>query len=182
MFRLIRLAPALLVLSFAAAALADEVRMKNGDRITGKISEASGGKLKVSSAVAGDLTVDLKDVQTFSTDAPVEVRLKNGRVLRQRLDASDTAGAATAADGTPVTFADVKSISTKGAHWTGALVVGGLLTRGNSDTITVYVFSKVRSGITPTINALALILIMITIVGAIAYEISRRRKERALAA
>jgi spermidine/putrescine transport system permease protein len=56
-----------------------------------------------------------------------------------------------------------------------------LFTRGNSDTITVYVFSKVRSGITPTINALALILIAITIVGAIAYEISRRRKERALA-
>jgi spermidine/putrescine transport system permease protein len=57
-----------------------------------------------------------------------------------------------------------------------------LFTRGNSDTITVYVFSKVRSGITPTINALALILIAITVVGAIAYEISRRRKERALAA
>lgn len=53
-----------------------------------------------------------------------------------------------------------------------------LFTRGNSDTLTVYVGSKVRSGITPTINALALILIMITILGAIAYEVSRRRAER----
>lgn len=50
-----------------------------------------------------------------------------------------------------------------------------LFTRGNSDTLTVYVGSKVRSGITPTINALALILILATIVAAIAYEIVRRR-------
>ena len=50
-----------------------------------------------------------------------------------------------------------------------------LFTRGNSDTLTVYVGSKVRSGITPTINALALILILATIIAAIAYEILRRR-------
>jgi spermidine/putrescine transport system permease protein len=55
-----------------------------------------------------------------------------------------------------------------------------LFTRGTYDTLTVYVFSKVRSGITPTINALALILISFTIVGAIWYEISRRRTERRL--
>ncbi len=51
-----------------------------------------------------------------------------------------------------------------------------LFTRGNADTLTVYVGSKVRTGITPTINALALILISITVIGAIAYEISRRRE------
>lgn len=57
-----------------------------------------------------------------------------------------------------------------------------LFTRGNSNTLTVYVFSKVRSGITPTINALALILIAFTVAGAVWYEISRRRAERRLAA
>ena len=59
-----------------------------------------------------------------------------------------------------------------------------LFTRGTYDTLTVYVFSKVRSGITPTINALALILIMVTLLCAIAYEVNRRRlarRERALA-
>jgi spermidine/putrescine transport system permease protein len=53
-----------------------------------------------------------------------------------------------------------------------------LFTRGTYDTLTVYVFSKVRSGITPTINALALILIAVTIVGAIWYEVRRRNAER----
>lgn len=37
-------------------------------------------------------------------------------------------------------------------------------TRGGADTLTVYVFSQVRSGITPTINALAFLLICVTLV------------------
>jgi spermidine/putrescine transport system permease protein len=56
-----------------------------------------------------------------------------------------------------------------------------LFTRGPYDTLTVYVFSKVRSGITPTINALALMLVVLTIVCATAYEIRRRSKARRLA-
>jgi spermidine/putrescine transport system permease protein len=52
-----------------------------------------------------------------------------------------------------------------------------LFTRGNSNTLTVYVGSKIRSGITPTINALALILIVLTVLAAITYEILRRREE-----
>jgi spermidine/putrescine transport system permease protein len=57
-----------------------------------------------------------------------------------------------------------------------------LFTRGGADTLTVYVFSKVRSGITPTINALALLLIIFTMGFAIWYEVSRRRKARIEAA
>jgi spermidine/putrescine transport system permease protein len=53
-----------------------------------------------------------------------------------------------------------------------------LFTRGGADTLTVYVFSKVRSGITPSINALALIMILLTLAAAIWYELNRRRKER----
>ena len=53
-----------------------------------------------------------------------------------------------------------------------------LFTRGNSDTLTVYVFSKVRTGFPPTINALALLLILVTLAIAVVYEINRRRRER----
>jgi spermidine/putrescine transport system permease protein len=53
-----------------------------------------------------------------------------------------------------------------------------LFTRGTYDTLTVYVFSKVRSGITPTINALALILIAVTVLAAVVYAVMRRRAER----
>ena len=53
-----------------------------------------------------------------------------------------------------------------------------LFTRGNSDTLTVYVFSKVRTGFPPTINALALLLILVTLAVAVVYEINRRRREK----
>jgi len=55
-------------------------------------------------------------------------------------------------------------------------------TRGGADTLTVYVFNQVRAGITPTINALAVIMIGATILAAILYEVRRRRIERRMAA
>ncbi len=54
-------------------------------------------------------------------------------------------------------------------------------TRGASNTLTVYIGSKARSGASPSINALATLLIGVTIVGAIGYEIWRRRKAARLA-
>jgi spermidine/putrescine transport system permease protein len=47
-------------------------------------------------------------------------------------------------------------------------------TRGGADTLTVYVFSKVRSGITPTINALAFLLILLVTLGSRLADEARR--------
>jgi putative salt-induced outer membrane protein YdiY len=124
----------LTVCAVPALGFADEVRLRNGDRITGKVVEASGGKLKVSTAAAGDLTLDLKEVQTFGTDEPVEVRLKDGTITRTRVLPSESAGAINTGGEADVTLASVKSVSSQEPHWTGAVVVGGLLTRGNSNT------------------------------------------------
>ena len=57
-----------------------------------------------------------------------------------------------------------------------------LFTRGTSNTLTVYVFSKVRSGFTPTINALAFLLIVVTLGAAVIYETRRRRRAAVTAA
>jgi spermidine/putrescine transport system permease protein len=57
-----------------------------------------------------------------------------------------------------------------------------LFTKANETTLTVYVFSQVRSGITPKINALAFLLILLTMVLALAYETNRRRLARIEAA
>jgi hypothetical protein len=46
---------------------ADEVLLKNGDRLTGKVQRVE-GKLTVSGTLAGDVTVNMSDVQTFSTE------------------------------------------------------------------------------------------------------------------
>ena len=56
-----------------------------------------------------------------------------------------------------------------------------LFTRGSASTLTIYIASRVRTGLTPSVNALALILIGLTIVAAIVYVVLRRRDRRSIA-
>ena len=72
----IRVVVVLAVLVFAAPALADEVIFLNGDRLTGKIVSAAAGKLILKTDAAGEVTIDLAKVKTFSTDEPVVVKTK----------------------------------------------------------------------------------------------------------
>lgn len=56
-----------------------------------------------------------------------------------------------------------------------------LFVRGLDTTLTVYIATKVRTGLTPAVNALSLVLIALTVAGAVVYEILRRRDARRLA-
>lgn len=53
-----------------------------------------------------------------------------------------------------------------------------LFVRGFETPLTIFIATKVRTGLTPAVNALALVIIAATIIGAIAYEILRRRTAR----
>jgi spermidine/putrescine transport system permease protein len=53
-----------------------------------------------------------------------------------------------------------------------------LFVKGYDTTLTVYIASKVRTGLTPAVNALGLVMISITILLAIVYEMKRRREAR----
>lgn len=53
-----------------------------------------------------------------------------------------------------------------------------LFVRGFDTPLTVYIATKVRTGLTPAVNALALIMIAATVIGAVAYEVARRRQAR----
>ncbi len=57
-----------------------------------------------------------------------------------------------------------------------------IFVRGFDTTLTVYIASKVRTGVTPAVNALGLILISVTILAAIVYEVRRRHELAATAA
>jgi spermidine/putrescine transport system permease protein len=53
-----------------------------------------------------------------------------------------------------------------------------LFVKGHDTTLTVYIASKVRTGLTPAVNALGLVLIVITILLAAAYELRRRHEAK----
>ena len=53
-----------------------------------------------------------------------------------------------------------------------------VFTIGNDLTFTMFIVGKVRKGVQPDTNALAFVLVTVTIIGGIAYEIVRRREVR----
>jgi hypothetical protein len=68
---------------------ADEVFLKNGDRLTGKIISLTDGKMVLTSDLIGQVTIDVKNITTFKSDAPVEIHLKDGTVLHQPVTAAE---------------------------------------------------------------------------------------------
>lgn len=51
-----------------------------------------------------------------------------------------------------------------------------LFVRGVETPLTIFIASKVRTGLTPAVNALALAMIALTVLGAILYEVIRQRQ------
>ncbi len=126
---------------FAAVAQADEVYLRNGDRLTGTLVRLTDGKLVFKADAAGEVTVALADVLTFGTVTPVEVHLKDGTVLNQPVLAAD-AGTFAIDTGTalrPQTFqlTDLTSMNPPAkppVKWTGSISAGFTATSGNTST------------------------------------------------
>jgi putative salt-induced outer membrane protein YdiY len=127
-------------LSATPSVLADEVLFNNGDRLTGKVVNVEGGKLTLDSKVGGTIKVDLKDVKTFTTDEPIEIRTKDGRRVTAKAAAGEpgtvkvdapAGGASGGAAATSVRVDNVKYVNFN-EKWTGALLAGGIFARGNT--------------------------------------------------
>jgi putative salt-induced outer membrane protein YdiY len=117
-------------------AAADEVILKNGDHITGTIKTADGGKLTIATAMMGDITIDMANVKTFSTDTPIKLQMKDGTIINQKVAPGEDGQVTTAPGGTiapqAVPLANVEKINPPPVAWTGSVVINGLLTQGNT--------------------------------------------------
>ncbi len=128
----------LCLLACASSICADEVIFKNGDRLTGKIEQLVGGKLVFQSELAGKVTVDITNIETFSSDGPIKVHMKDGTVLNQKVVSS--ASNRFAIEGDEILEAqefdvnDVSSINPPVPKWTGSVSAGYIATRGNTET------------------------------------------------
>jgi putative salt-induced outer membrane protein YdiY len=126
---------------FASSVCGDELFFKNGDRLTGKIEHLVGGKLVFKSDIAGEVTVDISDIKTFSSDSPIKVCLKDGTVFTRKVVSSDPNRFAIEADETleaqEFALDALSSINPPlkpPAKWTGDISVGVTSTHGNSKT------------------------------------------------
>jgi putative salt-induced outer membrane protein YdiY len=95
--------------------------------------------MTIDSKITGQIKVDVKDIKTFTTDAPVEIRTKGGEKIMAKTTAAEPGtvkveggGAAGSAPKT-VSVSDMKYVNFSEA-WTGDIVAGALFSRGNTFT------------------------------------------------
>lgn len=130
---------ALLAASLAAQ---DEVTLKNGDRLTGKLVGLGDGKLVLKSEAAGEVKIDWKQVRTLATAGPVKLVLSDGTTLERRLAPGE--GESVNPEGGDVPLAPLALATITGINpppsetkWSGDITLGASKTTGNSETTAV---------------------------------------------
>ena len=137
-------------LGFSSTVFADQITLKNGDHLSGKIVKVDGKTLVLHTEFAGDVELQLAAITQISTDAPVLVALSNGQTVVGHLRTTDGKIEVQTSKGAPVEVAmeHVVAIQNdaggdavdKYMHpgllrgWNGGASVGFSLTRGNSQT------------------------------------------------
>lgn len=117
----------------------DEVFFRNGDRLTGKIKSAADGKMLIGTVVAGDVTIDMKQVKTFMTDEAIEMHLVDGTVVKQAFVPAEEEGKVRTVGGgaagpQTVAVTAVSKVNPPPVRWEGSLTVGAMVSRGNTET------------------------------------------------
>lgn len=129
------------ILFFSAAGYADQVTLVNGDHISGTIKSSDDTSLVIKTDYAGELTVKWSAIKSVSSDQPLYVTSRDGRVLVGKVSTTDDKIAvATSADGNVFVGKEaVKTMRSESAQheygaWGGYIDSGLSLSRGNSDT------------------------------------------------
>ncbi len=139
----------LCLLGCSVLAGAEQVTLKNGDRLTGAIVSMDGKKLVVKTSYAGDVSIDWGEVSQFSSDKPLVITRTDKQVLSGTVSTEGQEVMITTAQGPQkLALADVGAMRSpadqaayeKSLHpgmlegWAGGGSFGFALARGNSET------------------------------------------------
>lgn len=140
----------LLLMACGSPLLADQVVLKNGDRMSGTIEKSDGKTLVIKTEFAGEVTIQWPAVQEINSTQPLHVATQAGKTVVGPVGTADgNLTVATTTSGTvSVPTAEVTALRSdaeqtayeKSLHpsllqgWAGGANVGFALTRGNSET------------------------------------------------
>lgn len=136
------------------AAMAGQIVLKNGDRLTGTIVKSDGKTLTIKSEYAGLVTVPLDAVTQITSDQPIYLTLKDNQTLVGTVETSDGKLVVRTSDAGTVSVAQdslqaVRSKEEQEAYqiqldrlrnpslrdlWSGTLDAGLSLSQGNAET------------------------------------------------
>jgi putative salt-induced outer membrane protein YdiY len=153
------------LLGLSSALFADQVTLKNGDRLTGTVVKSDGKTLVLHTDAAGDITIQFAAIQDIKTDQQLHVSLKGGKTAVGPVSTTDgKIEIATKASGTveapkdDVTLIrnDAEQLAyDKSLHpglmhgWNGGANVGFSIARGNSETENL---ALALNAVHPTLN------------------------------
>ncbi|HKM66940.1 MAG TPA: DUF481 domain-containing protein [Candidatus Acidoferrum sp.] len=152
------------LLLLAPVVRADQVTLKNGDRLTGKIINGDGKTLLLKSEYTGDVTIQWDAVTDIESSDNINITLKNGTRLSGKVTTQNGKFVVASAPAAPIPAAAAKDAivavrndaeqhsfdaeAEKMAHpkftyfWAGMFDTGLALTRGNSETASFTLAAK----------------------------------------
>lgn len=150
MLRRFELLTLIAFLGLSSAVFADQVTLKNGDRLTGTVVKSDGKTLVLHTDAGGDLTIQFAAIQEMKTDKELHVTLKGGKTVvgpvtttDGKLEIATKTGGTVEAPKDEVTLirndAEQETYD-KSLHpglrhgWTVGANVGFSVARGNSET------------------------------------------------
>lgn len=129
---------------FSYTALADEIRLKNGDVLTGTIVKKETDKLIFNTSYAGDISVAWSEISSLNSQTPVQIFLADESIFTGVIAESESGRAKIKIDNSDAqTDIDLNQlayinpspeVSGIGVVWSGNINLGGALTEGNTDT------------------------------------------------
>jgi putative salt-induced outer membrane protein len=146
----------------ATVALADQVSLKNGDRLTGTIVKSDAKTLLLKTDFAGDVTLQWEAVTSIVSSQTLHLALKDGQTIVGAVTTNDDKFEVVTKDTGPVAASKdvivaVRNDAEQKAYddqierlrhphlsdfWSGLLDTGLSLTRGNSDSLTYNLSGK----------------------------------------
>ena len=144
-------------------ALADQVTLKNGDRLTGSIAKSDGKELVINTDYAGEVTVKFDAIQAITSAGDLNVSLSGGKTVVGSVTTSGdnvivATGTAGSVEAPKASVTTLRSPAEQAAYekslhpgfaegWNGGVNVGFAVTRGNSETKNLNIaFAATRKG------------------------------------
>jgi putative salt-induced outer membrane protein YdiY len=140
----------IVLLGLSSAGFADQVTLKNGDRLTGTVVKSDGKTLVLHTDAGGDVTLQFAAIQEIKTDKELHVSLKGGKTAvgpvtttDGKIEIATKTGGTVEAPKDDVTL--IRNDAEQAAYdmslhlglrhgWTGGANVGFSVARGNSET------------------------------------------------
>lgn len=164
MLRTINFLFLVLLLALAPALFADQITLKNGDRLTGKITKSDGKTLVLHTEFAGDVTLEFAAITQITTDQELHVSTSDKKTVvgpvtarEGKIEVATRTGAVEIPAGNVVLIrndaeqtAYDKSLHPGLLHgWNGGASLGFSVARGNSQTENV---ALAINAVHPTLN------------------------------